>query len=155
MTEEFIGGSKQDEVLKKSSGLNEDGNDAEKTKGEFNVESSEVEGATPVAIVVETPDGDLGQLALEHETTESKEAMVTVPSDGKEYHQLPSADTDAKVGATTNLTKQQMIQQITDYKQKISSLINNVRDTKSLCEKYEHNNQYLQEYIGTLMKDRK
>lgn len=43
------------------------------------------------------------------------------------------------------------INQILDLKFKINLLINNIRDTSKLCDKYNNENSYLKEYIGTLM----
>lgn len=52
----------------------------------------------------------------------------------------------------SNLLKQEKIERIAELKNKIDTLINNIRDSKSVCDKYESEIQYFQEYIGGLMK---
>ncbi|KAK6199622.1 uncharacterized protein RJT21DRAFT_3399 [Scheffersomyces amazonensis] len=47
---------------------------------------------------------------------------------------------------------QEMIDEILELKTKIASIVGNIKDTKSVCNKYENEIQYLQEYISTLMK---
>lgn len=50
------------------------------------------------------------------------------------------------------MSKQENIDEIVALKAKIAALIANVRTTKTVCDKYENENQYLQDYIGSLMK---
>ena len=47
---------------------------------------------------------------------------------------------------------EEMVAEILDLKLKISTLISNIRDTKTLSDKYDNENQYLQDYVGSLMK---
>lgn len=44
------------------------------------------------------------------------------------------------------------IQEILRLKKDIAVLLLNVRDQKTVADKYAHENQYLQEYIESLMK---
>lgn len=44
------------------------------------------------------------------------------------------------------------IKEILRLKESISSLLQNVRDQKIVADKYAHENQYLQEYIESVMK---
>lgn len=115
-------------------------------------EISEPTPAEPVQITIELPEGDLGDLGQSNTQEQLQQESKTDKSNHDDDKDTPVDTTEQK---QQPLSKQQMIDQITEYKQKISDLTNNVRDTKSLSEKYEHNNQYLQEYIGTLMKSRK
>lgn len=46
--------------------------------------------------------------------------------------------------------KQQLIQEIVEIKAEITRLVDGIRDTRTLCEKATAENQYLQEYVGTL-----
>lgn len=51
-----------------------------------------------------------------------------------------------------DLEKQRIIQEILSTKTEISRLLNNIRDTRTVCHRLSAENQYLQEYVGTLMK---
>lgn len=44
------------------------------------------------------------------------------------------------------------IQEILRLKEKISILLQNVRDQKVVADKYAHENQYLQDYIESVMQ---
>lgn len=68
---------------------------------------------------------------------------------------VQSGDEEIRSVGPEGDAKHEMIQEILSLKNSINLLIGNVRDTKALCEKYDSNNQYLQEYVGTLMKNRK
>lgn len=46
----------------------------------------------------------------------------------------------------------EVIEEILQMKLKINTLIANIRDTKTLCDKYDTENQYLQDYVGNLMQ---
>ncbi|ODV81312.1 uncharacterized protein CANTADRAFT_28316, partial [Suhomyces tanzawaensis NRRL Y-17324] len=48
--------------------------------------------------------------------------------------------------------KEAKIEEILQLKAKINTLMNNIRDTKQVSDKFENENQYLQEYFGSLMK---
>ncbi|EGV60310.1 hypothetical protein CANTEDRAFT_116359, partial [Yamadazyma tenuis ATCC 10573] len=62
------------------------------------------------------------------------------------------ADSQKDSSKNHQSSKDEMIQEILQLKASISHLVGNVRDIKMLCEKSENDNQYLQEYVGTLMK---
>lgn len=62
-----------------------------------------------------------------------------------------SKDNTQPTSNNNDQSKEDTISQILEYKQKIDVLVNNVRNTKRLCEKYDNENYYLQDYIGTLM----
>lgn len=47
---------------------------------------------------------------------------------------------------------EEMVTEILSLKLKIATLISNIRDTKTLSDKYDNENQYLQDYVGSLMK---
>lgn len=49
-------------------------------------------------------------------------------------------------------TKQQKVDEVLSLKGDISKLIQNVRKQAIVCQKYTDENQYLQDYIGTVMK---
>lgn len=78
---------------------------------------------------------DLGALAV---SSENSGNFLKVP-------------TQTKVEGS-ELLKQDKIDQIMAMKVKLTQLVENIRDTKLLCEKYENENQYLQDYIGNYMK---
>lgn len=79
---------------------------------------------------------------------ESKEINDTLDKDTEK-----SVETNLKTNdANTSKLDKEMVGEILLLKQKISTLISNIRDTKTLCDKYENQNQYLQEYVGSLMK---
>lgn len=53
-------------------------------------------------------------------------------------------------------TKEQKVEQIIELKSKINQLLSNVRESKLTTEKYQHEINYLKEYIGSvLQKDTK
>ncbi|KAL6021348.1 hypothetical protein ACI3LZ_002242 [Candidozyma auris] len=49
-------------------------------------------------------------------------------------------------------SKQEKVEEVLHLKQEISRLLQNVRDSQAVCEKYTHENNYLQDYIGSVMK---
>lgn len=49
-------------------------------------------------------------------------------------------------------SKQDKVNEILRLKGDITKLVQNVRDQSAICTKYSNENQYLQEYIGTVMK---
>lgn len=55
----------------------------------------------------------------------------------------------------SDLTEQQKIEKIIELQSKINSLISNIRDSKTVCDKYESDIQYFQEYIGLLLQKEK
>lgn len=52
---------------------------------------------------------------------------------------------------TAGMDKQQIIDEIVSTKAEVLKLINNVRSTKTACGKISSENQYLQDYVGSLM----
>lgn len=48
--------------------------------------------------------------------------------------------------------KQKKVNEVLSLKEDISKLIQNVRKQTVVCQKYSDENQYLQDYIGTVMK---
>lgn len=65
---------------------------------------------------------------------------------------IPQPNHQQQTPHLCNLLKQDKIDKIIELKYKIDSLINNIRDSKSVCDKYDNEIQYFQEYIGGLMK---
>lgn len=49
-------------------------------------------------------------------------------------------------------TKQQKVAEILKLKTELQRLVKNVRDQRVVCEKIEQENQYLQDYIGSVMQ---
>lgn len=49
-------------------------------------------------------------------------------------------------------SKEQKVEEVLRLKEEITRLLQNVRDSQALCEKYTHENDYLQDYIGSVMK---
>lgn len=48
--------------------------------------------------------------------------------------------------------KQEKVQEILRLKKDIAQLVQNIRDEATVCNKYASENQYLQDYIGSVMK---
>lgn len=46
----------------------------------------------------------------------------------------------------------QKVQEILKLQEKINLMIRNIRDSKTVCDKYESDIKYFQDYIGQLMK---
>ncbi|RCK65678.1 hypothetical protein Cantr_01331 [Candida viswanathii] len=57
--------------------------------------------------------------------------------------------------STSQLTEQQKIEKILELKTKINLLVSNIRDSKTVCDKYESDIQYFQDYIGLLLQKEK
>lgn len=49
-------------------------------------------------------------------------------------------------------TKQDKVNEILRLKGEITQLMQNIRDLSAICTRYSNENQYLQDYIGTVMK---
>lgn len=73
--------------------------------------------------------------------------LIQVEADESKSHEVGEGDLTQK--ETPN--KEKTVEEILALKNKISTLITNIRDTKRLCERYKHENQYLQDYVGSLM----
>lgn len=58
-----------------------------------------------------------------------------------------------KVAKNLDMSKDEMIEEISRLKTSISFLSSNIRDTRNVVENYDSENQYLQEFVGTLMKN--
>lgn len=48
--------------------------------------------------------------------------------------------------------KQHKVDEVLRLKNDISHLIHNIRDSQAVCRKYNNENEYLQNYIGSVMK---
>lgn len=48
--------------------------------------------------------------------------------------------------------KQAKVEEILRLKSDISQLVHNIRDLSAVCLKYSSENDYLQDYIGSVMK---
>lgn len=80
--------------------------------------------------------------------SKSGNANVKDASSLREYD-IPS---DNRKQPGMNLESQVMISEILRLKRDINTMVGNIRNTKLLCEKYESENQYLQDYVGNLMR---
>lgn len=49
-------------------------------------------------------------------------------------------------------SKQDKVNEILRLKGEITQLMQNIRDLSAICTRYSNENQYLQDYIGTVMK---
>lgn len=50
------------------------------------------------------------------------------------------------------MTKQDKVGEILKLKKDINLLMQNIRNQSAICTKYSSENQYLQDYIGSVMK---
>lgn len=48
--------------------------------------------------------------------------------------------------------KLQKVDEVLRLKSEIDQLIHNIRDSQNVCAKYASENEYLQDYIGSVMK---
>ncbi|CAH2352377.1 hypothetical protein CLIB1423_06S05050 [[Candida] railenensis] len=53
--------------------------------------------------------------------------------------------------ASQTLTREEKVEAIKKLRKDITSLVSNIRNTKKVCDKYKNENQYLQEYVGSMM----
>lgn len=74
---------------------------------------------------------------------EEKDASIAAPE---------TAEPEDPAGKENTLLTEEKIEQIMRLKGDIARLVSNVRQTKAICGRYENENQYLQDYIGSLMK---
>lgn len=49
-------------------------------------------------------------------------------------------------------SKQKKVEEVLQLKDEITKLLQNVRDSQAVCERYTHENDYLQDYIGSVMR---
>lgn len=83
---------------------------------------------------------------IEEEDTSSTEGNTMAKGTETTASASSGVDTDSK------RLDEEIVNEILELKLKISTLVSNVRDTKTLCDKYDNQNQYLQDYVGSLMK---
>lgn len=107
------------------------------------VEAVQVNEGEAVRIIVE--EADLGADTVPDtvdtvDTVANTELKNTVPPINIDSTQL-------------DMSKEDMIKEINRLKSSISSLASNIRDTRHVVERYNNDNQYLQDYVGTLMKN--
>lgn len=76
---------------------------------------------------------------------------VEVKSEGIKSNDV--TEEENTTSASNEESKQAKIDKILSLKEKSTTLLTNVRYTKALCDKYENENQYLQDYIGSLMQN--
>lgn len=84
------------------------------------------------------------------EETSSTEDNTMAKSIEKSTESGTSAGNDASTDIKS--LNEEIVNEILELKLKISTLVSNIRDTKTLCDKYDNQNQYLQDYVGSLMK---
>lgn len=75
-------------------------------------------------------------------------------ADVKDASSLPEQNisSDNRKQPEMNPDSQELVSEILRLKGEINTMVGNIRNTKSLCEKYESENQYLQDYVGNLMR---
>lgn len=103
---------------------------------------------------------DQGVLNDEYKTVEDKSATTREEESSQEdmvkEHDIVGENLKNEVDKDTEspslLTKEQKIDKILELKNTLDSLLTMVRQTKQLCDKYEYENQYLQDYAGSLIK---
>lgn len=147
---------KEEINLPKGQEINQSNDDLENQPED---ETEKKEGSTGVAATEANNTEDI-QLSTEEFPTEEN-ITTTLPK--VEYDTAVREDTSYEIkanlaregpkdSAISSLLKEAKINQILDMKNKLSSLISNIRNTRTFCEKYDNENQYLQDYIGSLMK---
>lgn len=97
----------------------------------------------------ETTESDSHPVIVEEETSSTEDNTMT-----KSTEKRTETDTSAINDADTEIKRldEEIVNEILELKLKISTLVSNIRDTKTLCDKYDNQNQYLQDYVGSLMK---
>lgn len=171
MEDDAINVQKQEYISKSMVNTNQENEEINLPKGqEINLESNndlenqhedeteKKEGSTGVATSEPNNTEEL-QPSTEELPTEEKNTTTlpkvedTAVQEDKPYEiKVDLAKEGPKDSAISSLLKEAKINQILDMKNKLGSLISNIRDTRTLCEKYDNENQYLQDYIGSLMK---
>lgn len=118
-------------------------------------------GVSPKGSLKQTEIGpNTGESALEQEEVpekkqQDKEPQTTAALKASiETKDSPkSLEQQDQKQALSPQTKEEKVASILALKAKISALLTNVKDTKILCEKHENENQYLQDYVATLMQN--
>lgn len=64
----------------------------------------------------------------------------------------PKAIATFRTEATTQMSKQAKIDEIVLLKGNIATLLTNIREVQGQCAKHHRENQYLQDYVGSMMK---
>lgn len=64
--------------------------------------------------------------------------------------QLPS-EPSSETPSQTRESRQQTVDTVLGLKSDIAQLIGNIRSVRRLCDKYDNDNEYMKEYVGTLM----
>lgn len=148
---------KEEINLPKGQEINRESNDDLENQQEDETEKKEVStGVAPT----EANNIEEIQLSTEEMPTEEnitttlpKVELDTAAREETSYEiEVDLAREGPKDSAISSLLKEAKINQILDMKNKLSSLISNIRNTRTFCEKYDNENQYLQDYIGSLMK---
>lgn len=102
-------------------------------------------------------DEKVEQLNIQEGSNPSEEVSPDVNSNANVNSNSNGSDSKdeklEKVAQDLHMSKDQMVGEILRLKSSINSLTTNIRDTKTVCDKYENDNQYLQDYVGTLMKN--
>lgn len=97
---------------------------------------------------IETTGSD-SQVIVEEETHSTEDNATAKTTEN-------STDTGVSAGGDVDTEikrlDEEIVNEILELKLKISTLVSNIRDTKTLCDKYDNQNQYLQDYVGSLMK---
>lgn len=109
-------------------------------------------------------EGNFDDIKLENDTVEiaKDRQREEPPTDGEAFppeiqitnstkEDLTNIHLEPTITSTFDLLREEKVEQIRILKAKITSLISNVRDTKRICDKYENENQYLQDYVGSMM----
>lgn len=97
----------------------------------------------------ETTESESHPVIVEEETSSIEDNTMT-----KSTEKSTESGTSVGNDADTYIKRlnEEIVNEILELKLKISTLVSNIRDTKTLCDKYDNQNQYLQDYVGSLMK---
>lgn len=85
-------------------------------------------------------------------TEDSSAADSNVNLEITEENDQDLGDSPNSLQVPSSTSRQAKIDEILSLKTRISTLIENIRDTKLICEKFDNENQYLQDYVGNYMK---
>ena len=93
----------------------------------------------------ETTESETNPVIVEEETSSTEDDTMAKSTES-------SASTGNDADTYIKGLNEEIVNEILELKLKISTLVSNIRDTKTLCDKYDNQNQYLQDYVGSLMK---
>ncbi|CUM47068.1 unnamed protein product [Debaryomyces tyrocola] len=96
----------------------------------------------------EKTESDSHPVIMEEETSSTEDNTMAKTEKGTETGTSAINDADTEI----KRLDEEIVNEILELKLKISTLVSNIRDTKTLCDKYDNQNQYLQDYVGSLMK---